>query len=70
MHFAGAYLYFYGQAVWAVQGGVQGFVAVGLRDGDVVFEFAGLGLVEAVQCAEGGIAGGNAVYDDAKAVYV
>ena len=35
-----------------------------------VFEFAGFGLVEVVQCAEGGVAGGDAVGDDAEAVDV
>ena len=49
---------------------MQALVAVGLGDGDVVFDVAGLGLIEAVQCAEGGVAGGDVVDDDAEAVNI
>ena len=63
-------MHFDGQAEGADQGGVQALVAVGLGDGDVVFDVAGLGLIEAVQRAEGGVAGGDVVDDDAEAVNV
>ena len=70
VHFARADLDFNGQSVRTDQSCVQALVAVAFGDGDIVFEAAGLGLVEIVQRAEGGITGGDAVDDDAEAVNV
>ena len=70
VHFARADLHFNRQAVRSVERGVQRFVAVGFGDGDVVFEFAWARLIQAVQCAQGGVASGNAVHHHAKAINV
>ena len=70
VHFARADLHFNRQAVWAVERGVQRFVAVGFGDGDVVFDFTRARLIQAVQRAQGGIAGGDTVHNHAKAVDV
>ena len=70
IHFAGAYLHLDRQAVGADQSGVQALVAVAFGDGDIVFDAAGLGLVEVVQRTQCGVAGGHVVDNHAKAVDV
>src|SRR6267378_4000385 len=57
-------------AVRADQRGVQRLIAVDLRDRDVVLEFSGDRLVQAVQGAEREVAGGNVLDDDPKTVDV
>ena len=49
---------------------MQALVAVAFRDGDIVFEAAGFGLIEIVQRAQCGVTRGNAVDDDAESVNV
>ena len=70
VHFTGTNLHFYGQAVWANQGGVYALVAIVFGNGDIVFDFAWLRLVNAVQSAQCGIASGNVVHDHAEAINV
>ena len=70
IHFAGADLYFYRQTVRAGKGCMQALVTVAFGDGDIVFDFAGFGLVEIVQCAQCGVTGGNAVDDNTEAVNI
>ena len=70
IHITGADLYFNRQAVGAGEGGMQALIAVTFRDGDVIFDFAGLGFVEIVQCTERGITGGDAVHNHAEAVNI
>src|SRR5258706_1814233 len=57
-------------AVRADQGGVQRLIAVDLGDRDVVLEFSGHGLVQAVQGAEREIAAGDVLDHDPEAVDV
>ena len=66
LHVAGADLDFDGHAVHAHQHGVQGLVAVGLGNGDVVLELPGHRLVQAVDAAQYPVAGVHRVDDDAK----
>jgi hypothetical protein len=69
-HGFGADLDFDRYATLTFQDGVQGLVAVGLGNGDVVFELAGNGLVQVVHHAEGAITGVHIFGNDAKAVHV
>lgn len=57
LHFPGADLDLDGYPVHAHQHRVQGLVAIGLGNGDVVLEFTGYRLVEAVNAAQHAIAG-------------
>ena len=66
VHFLGADLDLDRQAVGAVQDGVQGLVAVGFRQGDVVLEAPGLGRIERVHGAQCQVAVGFAARDDAE----
>ena len=70
LHFPGAYLDFDGHPVHAHQHRVQGLVAIGLGDGDIVLELAGHRLIETVYAAQHAIAGIHRVDDDAKGVDV
>lgn len=70
IHFPRAYLNFNRQAVGADQNRMQTLITVAFRNGDIVFEPSGLGLIEGVQCAECGITGGNAVDNDAETVNI
>ena len=70
MHVVGADLRLQRRAERAEQRRMQRLVAVGLRNRDVVLELAGDRLVEAVQHAERGIAGGRVGDQDAHAVDV
>ena len=70
VHFSGANLHLYGQAVRAYQSGVYALITIVFGNGDVVFDFARLGLVNAVQSAQCGIASGNVIHNHAEAVNV
>ena len=70
LHFDGANLHFDNHAVHAYQYGVQGLVAVGFGDGDIVFEFTGHRLEKIVHHAQGSVAVVNAVDDQAKGKYI
>ncbi len=70
IHFLGTYLNFNRQAIGADQSRMQTLIPVAFRNGDIVFEPPGLGLIEGVQCAECGITGWNAVDNDAEAVNI
>ena len=70
VHLLGAYLEFDADVGRADQRGVQGLVAVGFGVGDEVVELTRHGLVELVQVAQRGVAGGAAGHDDAHAVEV
>ena len=70
MHVLRADLRFERRAERTEQRGVQRLVAVGLRDRDVVLELARDRLVQAVQDAERGVAGGHVLDQDAHAVDV
>jgi hypothetical protein len=70
VHLLGADLHLDRHAVRAEQGGVQRLIAVDARDGDVVLEAPGHGLVDAVHQPQHAVAGVGAVDDDAKAVHV
>ncbi|KAG1249073.1 hypothetical protein G6F65_019271 [Rhizopus arrhizus] len=70
MHVARAELEFHRRAVGTHQRRVQGLVAVHLGNGDVVLELAGHRAIQLVQGAQGQIALGQGMDDDAKAVDV
>ncbi len=67
-HRLGPDLYLDRHPVGADQSRVQRLIAVHLRDGDVVLELPGHGLVQAVQRAEREVAGGHVLHDDPEAV--
>ena len=69
-HLFGTDLNFDRYPVHAEQGGMQGLVAVGLGNRDVVLEAAREGLVQAVHGAEHAVAGVGLVDDDAEGVDV
>ena len=69
-HFFGANLYLDGNAVHAEQGRMQGLVAIGLGNGDVVFKTAWYRFVQAMDSAQHPIAGIDAIDDDPKSVHV
>ena len=70
LHVLGADLYLDGAAVGAEQHRVQGLVAVGLGDGDVVLEAPRHGLVDVVHHAQHAVAGVHLVDHDAETVHV
>lgn len=66
VHGVGANLKFEDFFVGSDNGGVEGLVAVLFRDGDIVFDATGKRGVEVMDDAEGEIAGGDIIDDDAK----
>ncbi len=70
VHFLAADLDFDGRAERAKQRGVQRLVAIRLGDGDVILEFSRNRLVQAVQGAQGEIAGRYVLDGDAETVDV
>ena len=66
VHFLGADLDFDALAVRSDDGGVEGLVHVGFGRADVVFEFVSDGLPEGMHDAQGFIALGNGIQNDAK----
>ena len=69
-HFAGADLDLDGYAMHAEQRRMQGLVAVGLGNRDVVLEATGQWLVQVVYGAEHAVAGVDLVDDDAEGIHV
>ena len=58
VHVLGADLDFHRGTKRAEESGVQGLIAIGFWNGDVVFEFSGNWFVKRVQCAQGEVATG------------
>ena len=70
VHLAGADLHLEGDALVPDDGGVQALVAVGLGGGDIVLEPVGQRVVHIVDQAQGAVALGDGVQDDADGVDV
>ena len=64
VHFLGADLELDDLLVWGDDSGVDGLVAVDFGGGDVIFDAVGHGGEEAVDDAEGEVAGGGVFYDE------
>ena len=65
VHLFGADLHFELMAALADDGGVEGLIAVGARDGDEVLDAAGHRTPKRVDETEDGVTGGDVVGDDA-----
>ena len=70
LHFFGANLHFQGNAGAGLQRGMQGLIAIGLGNGDVVLEAAGNGGEIVMGGAEHAVAGVDPVHDDAEAEHI